>query len=79
MMSGYLQRHKRASRHSYLSDLDQRDSDFGVEFLLKMSRTLRKNQFAGWTYASLKQMTTMGSAVGASHYDVRVHLGFSIL
>jgi hypothetical protein len=65
--------------HSFSSELNQRYSRFRVELLLKTSRTLRQNQFAGRTHASLKEVTTMGSPVGASHYDVRVHLRLSIL
>jgi hypothetical protein len=51
----------------HLSDLDQRHSSFRVEFLLEMNRTLGQNQFASWTHASLKEVTTVGDTVGASH------------
>src|SRR5271167_773758 len=63
----------------YLSDLDQRYSRFRIEFLLKMNRTLGQNQFASWTHASLKQVTTVGGTVEPSHYHVRVHLRLSVL
>src|SRR5271154_2247255 len=43
-----------------------------------MSRTLGQNQFASRTDASLKQMTTVGVTVGASHHHMRVNLGLSI-
>jgi hypothetical protein len=43
-----------------------------------MTRTLGENQFAGRKHASLKQVTTVGDTVGASHYHVRAHLGLSV-
>ena len=43
-----------------------------------MSQTFCQNQFAGRTHASLKQVTTVGTAIGASHHHVRVHLRLSI-
>ena len=44
-----------------------------------MSRTLGQNQFACRTHASLKEVPTVGSPVGASYYRVRMHLRFSVL
>src|ERR1700690_4101741 len=43
-----------------------------------MSRALGQNQFAGRTHAGLEQVTTLGATIGASHYNVRVHLRLSI-
>src|SRR5580692_7510431 len=61
------------------SDLNQRYPRFGVEFLLKATRALSKNQFAGRTHPSLKQMTSVGRTVATSHHHVRVHLRLSVL
>jgi hypothetical protein len=43
-----------------------------------MNRTLGQNQFVCRTHASLKEVPTVGSPVGASHYHVRMHLRLSI-
>ncbi len=48
------------------------------ELLLKMSRILGQNQFAGWRHASLEEMATVGDTVGPSHYHVRIHLRLSV-
>src|ERR1017187_2780606 len=44
-----------------------------------MSRTLCQYQFAGRAHPSIKEVTTVGATVGASHYRARVHLRLSVL
>jgi hypothetical protein len=44
-----------------------------------MNRTLGQNQFARRTRASLEEVPTVGRPVGASYYDVRMHLWLSVV
>src|SRR5579863_3316440 len=73
-----LQRHNEPTATTP-SDLDQRDPRLRVEPLLKATRTLGQNQFAGRTHVSLKEVATVGGTVATSHHHVRVHLRFSVL
>jgi hypothetical protein len=59
-------------------DLDQRYSRFRIEFLLKMSRSLGQNQFAGRTHAGLQEVPAVGRPVGTSHHHMRMHLRLSV-
>ena len=43
-----------------------------------MDRTLGQNQFARRTYAGLKEVPTLGGAVRAPYYHVRMHLRLSV-
>jgi len=44
-----------------------------------MNRTLRQDQLACRTHASLKKVAAVGRPVRASDYHVRMHLRFSVL
>ena len=62
-----------------LLDLDQRYSSLGVDFFLKVSRTLGQNQFARRPDARLNQVSTVRSSVGTPYDYMRVHLRFALL
>ena len=57
---------------------NESEPGFLINLLLHVFWILDENQLAGGTHFTLQQMTAVSRSIGASHYRMRVDLGFLI-